>query len=99
MCIIKPWLSTLLPSLLGRFVGILLLLSFGPWAFNRLTSFLKLQIDSALNKTVAVHYHWLDIRDSAKDLSSDDAERVAVGLQFSTLAAETEPSWFHKLWK
>lgn len=69
----------------------------GPWAFNRLISFIKSQIDSALNKTVAVHYHWLDIRDSAKDLSSDDAERVAVGLQFSTLAAETEPSWFHML--
>ena len=46
---------------LGPFVDILLLLSFGPWAFNRLTSFVKLQIDSALNKTGAVHYHRLDI--------------------------------------
>ena len=80
-------------------MGLLLLVSFGPWAFNRITSFVKLQIDSALNKTVVVHYHWLDIRDSAKDLSSDGAERAAIGLQFSTLAAETEPSWFHKLWK
>jgi hypothetical protein len=84
---------------LGPFVDILLLLSFGPWAFNRLTSFVKLQIDSALNKTVAVHYYLLDIIDSAEDLSSNDAERAAIGLQFSTLAAETERSWFHKLWK
>jgi hypothetical protein len=74
-------------------------LSFGTWAFNRLTSFVKLQIDSALNKTVAVHYYQLDIGDSTEDLSSDDAETAAVGLQFSSLAAETEPSWFHKLWK
>nr|BAE21494.1 unnamed protein product [Mus musculus] len=27
-CVIKPWLSTLLPSLLGPFLGTLLLLSF-----------------------------------------------------------------------
>jgi vomeronasal1 receptor len=80
-------------------VGILLLLPFGPWAFNRLTSFVKSQIDAALNKPVAVHYHQLDIRCSAEDLSSIDAERAAVGLQFSNLAADTEPSWFRKLWR
>jgi hypothetical protein len=80
-------------------VGILLLLSFGPWAFNRLTSFLKLQIDFVVNKTIAVHYHQLDIQDSAEDLSFNDAKRAATGLQFSILAAETEPSWSHKLWK
>ena len=91
-------LPFLLPFL-GPVLGLLLFVSFSPWTFNQISSFIKSQIDSALNKTVAVHYHWLDIRDSAKDLSSDDAERVAVGLQFSTLAAETEPSWFHKLWK
>jgi hypothetical protein len=78
-------------------VGILLLLSFDPWAFNRLTSFVKLQIDSALNKSVAVHYHQLAIPDSAEDLSYEDAERAAIVLQFSTLAADTEPSWLHKL--
>ena len=78
-------------------MGILLLLSFGPWAFNGLTSFVKLQIDSALNKTVAVHYHQLAIPDSAEDLSYEDAERAAIVLQFSTLAADTEPSWLHKL--
>jgi hypothetical protein len=76
-----------------------MLLSFGPWAFNRLTSFVKLQIDSALNKTVAVHYHRLDIGDSAENLSSNDAERTAASLQISTLAAKMESSWFHKLWK
>ena len=34
-------------------MGILLLLSFGPWAFNRLTSFVKSQIEAALSKPVA----------------------------------------------
>ena len=80
----SPWLTTLLPSLLGPFMGILLLLSFGPWAFNRLTSFVKSQIEAALSKPVAVHYHQLDIRDS------DDAERAAAGFQVSTLATNAE---------
>ncbi|MQL00603.1 hypothetical protein EI005_25695, partial [Escherichia coli] len=53
----SSWLTTLLPSLLGPFLGILLLLSFGPWAFNRLTSFVKSQIKAALSKPVALHYH------------------------------------------
>jgi hypothetical protein len=91
-------LPFLLPFL-GPVLGLLLLVSFVPWTFNRITSFIKTQIDSALNNTVAVHYHWLDIRDSSEDLSLDNVERAAIGLQFSTLAAETKPSWFHKLWK
>ena len=53
-------LSFLLPFL-GPVLGLLLLVSFGPWAFNRITSFVKLQIDSSLNKSVSVHYHQLDI--------------------------------------
>ena len=80
-------------------MGILLLLSFGPWAFKRLTSFVKSQIEAALSNPVAVHYHQLAIPDSAEDLSYEDAERAAIVLQFSTLAADTEPSWFHELWK
>ena len=95
----SPWLSTLLPSLLGPLVGLLLLLSFGPWPFNRLTSFVKSQINSALNRPVAVHYHQSDIRGSAKDLSSAKVEVTTIGLQFSTLAAGTELSWFCRLWK
>lgn len=55
----SPWLTTLLPSLLGPFIGILLLLSFGPWAFNRLTTFVKNQVDSA-TKNVQIHYHRLE---------------------------------------
>lgn len=54
----SPWLSTLLPTILGPVVGLLLLVSFGPWAFNRLTRFVKSQIDSAL-KPAEVHYHRL----------------------------------------
>ena len=57
---------------MGPLLGLLLLLSFGPWAFNRLTSFVKSQIDSALT----------------------DVEVATIGLQFSTLAAGTELSWF-----
>lgn len=57
----SPWLSTLLPSILGPLVGFLLLISFGSWAFQRLTRLVKSQIDSALsNKSVSVHYHRLD---------------------------------------
>ena len=48
-------------------MGILLLLSFGPWAFRKLTSFVKSQIEAALSKPVAVHYHQLDIQDSDEE--------------------------------
>jgi hypothetical protein len=47
-------LPFLLPFL-GSVLGLLLLVSFGPQAFNRITSFIKSQTDSALNKTVAVY--------------------------------------------
>lgn len=40
-------------SLLGPLMGLFLLLSFGPWAFNRLTNFVKNQ------KPIGVHYHRL----------------------------------------
>ena len=75
-------------------MGILLLLSFGPGALNRLTSFVKSQIEAALSKPVAIHYHQLDIQDSdEKDLPPTEAERVT-GLQFSTLAANAGSPWF-----
>jgi hypothetical protein len=81
-------------------MGILLLLSFGHWVFNRLTSFVKSQIEAALSKPVAVHYHQLDIRDSDKeDLLSTDAERATAGLQFSTLAAHAGSPWFLRQWR
>jgi hypothetical protein len=42
-------------------VGFLLLISFGPWAFQRLARLIKSQIDSVLSdKFVSVHYHRLD---------------------------------------
>lgn len=80
-------------------MGILLLLSFGPWAFKRLTSFVKSQIEDALSKSVAVHYHRLDIRDSDEDLPSTDAKRAAAGPQFSALAANAESPWLLKPWR
>ena len=81
-------------------MGILLLLSFGPWAFNRLTSFVKSQIEAALSKLVAIHYHQMDIQDSdEEDLPPTDAERAAASLQFSTLGANAESPWFLKPWR
>lgn len=60
----SPWLTTLLPSLLGPLVGLLLLISFGPWVFQRLTRFIKSQIDSLLPKDlVTVQYHRLNTND------------------------------------
>jgi hypothetical protein len=74
-------------------VDILLLLSFGPWAFNRLTSFVKSQIEAALSKPFAVHDHQMDIRDSdEEDVLPTNAERATAGLQFSTLAANANPN-------
>ena len=81
-------------------MGILLLLSFGPWAFRKLTSFVKSQIEAALSKAFAVHYHQLDIQDSDKEnLPPTDAERATAGLQFSTLAANARSPWFLRPWR
>jgi hypothetical protein len=80
-------------------MGILLLLSIEPWAFKRLTSFVKSQIEAALSKLVAIHYHQMDIQDSdEEDLPPTDAER-ATGLQFSTLAGNVGSPWFLRLWR
>lgn len=54
-----PWLSTLLPALLGPFIGFMLLISFGPWAFRRLTAFVKNQIDDATKRHPSVMYQAL----------------------------------------
>ena len=80
-------------------MGILLLLSFGPWAFKRLTSFVKSQIEAALSKLVAVHYHQLDIRDSDEEDPPPTETETATRLQFSTLAAKAESPWFLRLWR
>ena len=91
----SPWLSTLLPSLLGPLVGLLLLLSFGPWAFKKLTSFIKTQIDETTKDYIAVHYHRLNTRGSMEDLRAPETEQPAAALQFSTLATHPKPfrSW------
>ena len=47
-------------------VGLLLLISFGPWAFNRLTRFVKSQVDSTL-KPAEIHYHRLMIEEVLDD--------------------------------
>jgi len=60
----SPWLSTLLPSLLGPLVGLLLLISFGSWAFNHLTSFVKQQVDNIAAKSIQVYYHRLAMEDA-----------------------------------
>ena len=80
-------------------MGIFLLLSFGPWAFNRLTSFVKSQIEAALSKPVAVHYHQLDIQDSDEEDSPPTEAEKMTRLQFSTLDANAEYPWFLRLWR
>lgn len=63
----SPWLSTLLPSLLGPLVDLLLVISFGSWSFNRLTSFIKQQVDNIVAKPIQVYYHRLAMEDAFDD--------------------------------
>jgi len=60
----SPWLFTLLPSLLGPLVGLLLLISFGTWIFNHLTSFVKQQVDNIAAKPIQVYYRRLAMEDA-----------------------------------
>jgi hypothetical protein len=80
-------------------MGILLLLSFGPWAFRKLTSFVKSQIEAALSKAFAVHYHQLDIQDSDEEDPPPKEAETMTRLQFSTRAANAESPWFLRLWR
>ena len=64
----SPWLVHLIAFHLGPIVGFLLLISFGPWVFQRLTHLVKSQIDSALSdESVLVHYHRLDTKTNKEE--------------------------------
>lgn len=94
----SPWLTTLLPSLLGPFVGIFLLISFGPWAFNRLTTFIKDQVDNAIKRPLEVHYHRLASQEPV-DSYNQEPPTAPVGLQFSFLDEEMNLPWYSRIWR
>ena len=54
---------TLLMPLLGPLISILLVVTLGPFIFNRLTGFIKQQIDSLALRPLQIHYHRLDLDD------------------------------------
>jgi hypothetical protein len=54
---------TLLMPLLGPLISILLLATLGPFIFNRITGFIKWQIDSLASKLLQIHYHIFDLAD------------------------------------
>lgn len=84
----SPLFSTLLPSLLGPFIGLLLLLTFGPWAFRRITDLIKRQVDSALSKGPTVYYQQITM--------TEPSEEVGAALNFSTLAQEGPRPWYSR---
>lgn len=92
----SPWLTTLLPSILGPLIGLLLLISFGPWAFARLTCFIKDQM--ATSSATRVHYLQLPTEDSSAPYTQvppgpggPDSSR----LKFILPASDWKPSWLH----
>ena len=64
------FLPYLLP-ILGPFLGLMLVLSLGPWAFQRITTFIREQINTALGRQIQVHYHQLDLADQGYDVPDD----------------------------
>ena len=48
---------------LGPLISILLLVTLGPFIFNRITGFIKQQIDSMASRPLQIHYHRLDLAD------------------------------------
>lgn len=87
-----PWLTTLIPTILGPLAGFFLLVSLGPWALRKLTVFIREQVDQLVKPAVAVHYHRL----TACDEESYTEPTNAPGLRFSTLQAP-QP-WYHRFW-
>lgn len=64
-------LPYLLP-ILGPLVSFILILTFGPWAFRKLTDFIKEQINQGLAKPIQVHYTRLDQIDLEKSHQSSN---------------------------
>ena len=73
----SPWLSTLIPTIITPLFIFLLILTFGPWAFQRLARFIKANIDLTLIKSPMVQYHRVELT---------DAESGQTRLQFSSRA-------------
>lgn len=67
----SPWLTTLLPTILGPLVGLLLLISFGPWAFTKLTNLVKQQIENLAAKPIQAYCHRLVLEDRLCSESPD----------------------------
>jgi hypothetical protein len=59
----KSSVFTLLMPLHGPLIHILLVVPLGPFIFNRLTGFIKQQIDSLALRPLQIHYHRLDLDD------------------------------------
>ncbi|KAM7158099.1 uncharacterized protein WM277_001591 [Molossus nigricans] len=55
-------LPYLLP-LLGPLLGLLLIVSLGPFLFNKVMAFIKQQIDAIKMQSIQVHYHRLEMAD------------------------------------
>lgn len=70
----SPWLTTLISTVAGPLILFLLLLTFGPWAFRKLTTFVKQQIDQMVAKPIQVHYYRLEEIDH-----NDSCQRVYRG--------------------
>ena len=71
------------------------MISFGPWAFQKLTRFVKSQIDSSLSSaSVSVHYHGLDVGDN-KQVAGEESDVDTA----SSPSSRGERLNFHKMLK
>jgi hypothetical protein len=95
----SPWLSNFLPSILGPVVELLLLISFGPWAFRKLIEFVKSEVEAAVNSPKLVHYHRLEVRDIDQEVYAELLGAPSLGLDFKALDPENNPGCFGKLWR
>jgi hypothetical protein len=59
----KSSMYTLLMPLLGPLISILLVVTLGPFIFNRITGFIKQQIDFLVSRPLQIYYHRLNLAD------------------------------------
>lgn len=88
----NPWLTTILPSILGPFIGLFLLISFGPWAFSRLTRFIK---DQMAFNFPQVHYHQVQLEDPDGDYPSIGRLRFVIHSPRPVSASLESPCGFN----